>query len=98
MEAFHEGVSNLFGYADDPNSYRITVKLYAINISDEGVQNIDDEMSLDEGPEGEIFEHTEEVDTTHIDSFFDDLMTAKETVDTEGEKTSKSGSIFGNLS
>jgi len=98
MEAFHEGVSNLFGYADDPNSYKITVKLYANNISDEGVQNIDDEMSLNEGPEGEIFSHTEEVDTTHIDSFFDDLMDAKETIDTEGEKTSKSGSIFGNLS
>ena len=94
VESFEVGVSNQFTYADLPNSYKLTCKAYAPNLSDEGVTEIKDKVKLQET---EIFEYDEPVDTSEIDNFFNELEIVKETQNTEGDKKSDSGGVFGSL-
>ncbi len=96
VESFAEGINNLWGYADDPSSYKLTVKAYSNNLSDEGT-NIKTEIKFGEGQDGEIFNHTENIDTTDIDQFFESLETTKTKQDTEADKISNSGGPFGSL-
>ncbi len=102
VESFVEGVSNLWGFSDDTNSYKLVCKIYSNNLSDEGVTSIQDSVDLEEGPDGsredgKIFEHEEVIDTAEIDNFFNSLDTIKEQVDIEADKISKSGGPFGSL-
>jgi len=103
VEQYNEGINNLFAYADKISSYKLTIKVYNVNLSDEGVSEIDTTVSLDEGPqgsrnEGKIFEKEEEVNTQEIDDFFNTLEITKNEQDTEGDKISNTGGVFGNLS
>jgi len=105
VESFGVGINNLWGYADQPTSYKLTVKIYDHNISDEGITSVKTSIKLEEGKDGEIFEHDEEIDTSDIDAFFGTLETHKETVDTEsihgtdkGTGANNTNSPFGNLS
>ena len=102
LEEFNEGVNNLWAYADTASSYKLTLKVYSVNLADEGVSDIETTISLDEGPENsngeeKIFEH-EEVVTTDIDKFFDELSITKTLQDTEGDAISNTGGPFGSLS
>ena len=99
VSSYDLGVSNQFAYADNPNSYKLTCKVYTPNISDEGVSEIKDSIKLQEGPKDDrIFEHEEPVNTSEIDKFFDDLEVTKKDQNIEGDKKSSSGGVFGNLS
>ena len=75
IESFTEGVNNVWGYADDPSTYKLTVKIYSNNLADEGVSEIKDSIRLAEGPEdedgvAEINDYDEVIDTSDIDNFF----------------------------
>lgn len=106
VETYEPGINNLWAFGDQNSVYKLTVKTYDHNIADEGVTEIKTEIELEEGPDGEIFSHTEEVDTSGIDDFFQALEDGEE----ELEKISESGleeeglganntdSPFGNLS
>jgi len=94
VESFDIGVSNQFSYADFPNSYKLTARIYTPNLSDEGVTEIKDSINLEET---EIFDYTEDVDTSEIDEFFKTLDVVKDTQNTEGSKKSESGGVFGSL-
>ncbi len=98
IESFAEGISNLWGYADNPSSYKLTCKVYTNNLSDENITKIDDSIPFEEGPDGEIFSHEEPINTEHIDDFFNDLTIIKDKQDKEGSKISKTGGVFGPLS
>lgn len=98
VENFFEGISNLWGYDDKPNSYRLSCKVYSNNISDEGVSDIKDTIKLEEGPDGEIFSHDQDIDTSEVDAFFDTLSDVKVQQDKEGDEISSTGGVFGNLS
>ncbi len=96
IDQFSEGINNLWSYADDASSYKLTMKVYDLNISDDGVKDIKETIKLEET---QIFEHDEKVDTADIDDFFNALGDIKVEQDTEGDKKSRSGNgIFGNLS
>ncbi len=103
VESFTEGVNNVWGFADDPSSYKLTVKIYSNNISDEGVTEIKDSIKLEEGPEdengvAEIHDYDEPIDTSDIDNFFSELAKVKEEQETEGSKISNNNNPFGNFS
>ena len=103
VEQYTEGVNNLFAYADKISSYKLTIKVYNVNLSDEGMSEIDTTISLDEGDkgsrnEGKIFEKEEEINTQEIDDFFNTLEITKTEQDIEGDKISDTGGVFGNLS
>ena len=97
VESFDVGVSNLWAYNDNPNSYKLTVKVFANNLADEGTTEIKDTIKLEEGPDGEIFDYDEKVDTSDIDDFFSTLDATKNKQNTEGDKKSSSGGPFGSL-
>lgn len=97
VESFDVGIANLWSYNDNPKSYKLTVKVYSNNISDEGVTEIKDTINLEEGPDGEIFDYDESVDTSDIDVFFETLASTKKKIDEEGDKKSSSGGPFGSL-
>ena len=72
------------------------MKVYDLNISDDGVKDIKETIKLEET---QIFEHDEKVSTESIDDFFNALGDIKVEQDTEGDKKSRSGNhIFGDLS
>ncbi len=98
MESYVQGLNNLWAYADDPSSYKLTVKVYDNNLADEGTTQIDSKVDFIEGPNGEIFDYQEPVDTQQIDEFFSTLEIKKEEQDEEAVPVSKSGGPFGNLS
>jgi hypothetical protein len=95
INRYDPGVNNLWAFADQGSSYKLTMKIYDINISDEGVSEIAENVKLEET---EIFEHDEPIDTSTIDDFFNDVQKIKVKTDIEGAKKSKSGGPFGNLS
>lgn len=102
VESFTEGVNNVWGYNDNPSTYKLTVKIYSNNLSDEGVTEVKDTIDLKEGPEdengvAEIFDHEQEIDTSDIDNFFNELSKVKEEQDTEGDKISSNTNPFGTL-
>lgn len=102
VESFTEGVNNVWGFADDPSTYKLTVKIYSNNISDEGVSDVTATVDLSEGPEdengtAEIFNAEEVIDTSDIDNFFTELAKVKEEQDTEGDKISSNSNPFGTL-
>jgi len=94
VESFDLGVSNQFTYADNPNSYKLSCRVYTPNLSDEGVSEIKDKIKLEET---EIFEYDEPVDTAQIDEFFNELDIVRENQNTEGDKKSDTGGVFGSL-
>ena len=94
VESFDLGISNQFTYADNPNSYKLSCKLYTPNQSDESVSSIKSSIKLEED---EIFEYDEAVDTSQIDDFFKELDIVKDTQNLEGDKKSDSGGVFGSL-
>ena len=98
VESFTEGISNLWGYPDEPNSYKLVCKVYSNNLSDEGVSDIKSTIVTEEGPDGEIFKNEEPIDSSHIDAFFETLEITKQEQDAEGDKVSNTDSVFGNLS
>jgi hypothetical protein len=98
LESYVQGQNNLWPYADNPSSYRLTVKIYDNNLADEGTEDIEGTVSFDEGENAEIFEHDETFDTKQLDDFFQGLETIKEEQDKEAEPLSRSGGPFGNLS
>jgi hypothetical protein len=117
VETYNPGINNLWGYADRTSVYKLSVKIYDHNIADEGISDIGKEVELDiklkEGAnsllEDEntevIFEHDEELDTTDIDKFFQEITQDINTVedladkgDDKGKKPSNTNSPFGNLS
>jgi hypothetical protein len=95
IDKYNESVNNLWVYADDASSYKITMKVYDVNISDEGVSEIEETINL---KEEEIFEHDEPIDTKDIDDFFTALDDIKVEQDEQGADISESGGPFGNLS
>ena len=109
VESFDPGVSNTWAYADQPSAYKLTVKIYDNNISDEGLKDIKTTIKLEEtGQSGEenIFEYDEIIDTSDIDKFFDSVKQDKIDIDQEsktGTTKNRTGqndtnSPFGNLS
>ena len=97
VDEHHMGVSNLWAYADDPNSYKLTTKVYAPNISDEGISEIKTTVDLSEGPEGEIFKEEEDISTEEIDIFFSELESHKDKINKEAKGVSNTENPFGNL-
>lgn len=107
MEPYNLGINNMWTYADQPSSYRLSVRIYDHNIADEGISNLKTSIVLEEGSETQtIFSHTEDIDTSDIDAFFSSLEVTKTLVEDEsnhGVNGSKTGtnntdSPFGNLS
>jgi hypothetical protein len=117
VETYNPGINNLWGFADRTSVYKLSVKIYDHNIADEGISDIGKEVELDiklkEGAnsllEDEntevIFEHDEELDTTDIDKFFQEISQDINIVedladkgDDKGKKPSNTNSPFGNLS
>jgi hypothetical protein len=105
VETYDPGVNNLWAFGDKTSAYKLAVKIYDHNIADEGIDGMKTEIPLEEGPDGEIFDYTEEVDTESIDRFFQDLMDTNEELekladegDDKGKKPSNTNSPFGNLS
>ena len=97
LESYVPGLNNLWSYADNPSSYRLTVKAYDNNLADEGTEDIEETVSFDEGENAEIFEKDETFNTHQLDEFFKELEDQKEEQDTEAEPLSRSGGPFGNL-
>jgi len=98
VESYDLGVSNQFTYADNPNSYKLSCRVYTPNISDEGVREITSSIKLEEGPNpasDDIFGYDEPVDTSEIDDFFDALEVTKQ--DQDKASKSRAGGPFGNL-
>ena len=99
VESFGVGISNLWGYSDQPSSYKLTVKIYDHNLPDEGLRDIKETIKLEEQ---EIFEKDVEIDTSEIDDFFSSIESKKEIIDQESieEKTgsNNTNSPFGSLS
>lgn len=91
VESFGVGINNLWGYADNPTSYKATVKIYDHNIADEGITDIKTSVTLEEGKDGEIFKHEEPIDTSDIDSFFESLETTKTNIEKESITGTKEG-------
>ena len=111
VETFDPGINNLWGFADRTSVYKLSVKIYDHNIADEGVNNIKDTIDIieDGGADGTeedvIFQETEELDTSSIDVFFQELMNDVDKVedlgdkgDDKGKNTSNTNSPFGSLS
>ena len=74
VESFGVGINNLWGYADQPSSYKMTVKIYDHNIADQGTKDIKDTIQLEEKGQGTtIHEYNEPIDTSEIDKFFNTL-------------------------
>jgi len=97
VEPFTPGVSNLWSFADNPNSYKLTTKIYSLNISDEGVGLIETNIDLSEGNDGEIFNASQDVNTDEIDNFFDSLTVKKDTIKETAKPISDEESPFGTL-
>ncbi len=97
LNSYSEGIANLWVYGDDPSSYKLSTKVYDINLSDEGVNEIDTTIKLKEAPDGEIFEYDEEIDTSKIDDFFDQVESIKVTQDGLAEGLSNTNNPFGSL-
>ena len=110
VETYDPNINNLWAFADRTSMYKLAVKIYDHNIADEGISGnekggIQTEIELSEGPDGEIFDYEEEVDTSGIDEFFQELMDTNTKVeetadkgDDKGNKPSNTNSPFGNLS
>jgi len=101
IEQYHPGINNLYAYSDAISSYKLTMKVYDINLSDEGVKDISTNINLDElqegvTPEEKIFEYNEPIDT-EIDDFFNQLAQEKNNQD-QRDTISTSGGVFGDLS
>ena len=94
VESFTEGINNVWGFADNPSSYKLSVKIYDNNLADEGVTEVKDSIKLDED---EIFEYDEEIDTSDIDKFFENLSDIKDKQNEEGNKISNNDNPFGTL-
>jgi len=110
IETYEPGVNNLWGFGDESSVYKIAVKIYDHNISDE--IDLTDSIKLSEdgyrngGDKDDIiFSDAENIDTTDIDDFFNELQ--KDIDETEeiadkgddkGNKPSNTNSPFGNLS
>lgn len=94
IEEHNINMNNMWAYADEASSFKLTVKIYSNNLSDEGVTEIKTNIKLQED---EIFEADQEIDTSDIDTFFGSLEVVKDTQDTEGDKISRSGGPFGSL-
>ncbi|MCD6435956.1 MAG: hypothetical protein J7L15_06165 [Clostridiales bacterium] len=91
VESFTVGVSNTWAYADLPNSYKLSVKIYDHNLPDEGITSVKTTVDLEEGKDGEIFKHIEDIDTSDIDAFFDTLEISKDNIEEESIKGTKEG-------
>ncbi len=106
-EPYNIGLNNMWSYADQPSSYKLTVRIYDHNIADRDISNLKTSIKLEESSETQtIFEQTEDIDTSDIDAFFNSLEVNKSLVEEEsfnGRDGSKTGtndtnSPFGNLS
>jgi len=93
VESYNVGMNNLWGFADEPSSYRLTVKIYDNNQPDEGT-DINTNVNLEEE---EIFEYNEDV-ATGIDQFFETLSTKKEKIDDLSKTKNDTDNPFGTLS
>ncbi len=93
VESYTVGVSNTWAYADLPNSYKLSVKIYDHNLSDEGITSVQTTIDLEESGEqaGEIFKHQEPIDTSDIDAFFETLETTKTSIEQESIQGTKEG-------
>lgn len=105
IETYEPGINNLWGFADENSVYKLSVKIYNHNIADEGITDIQTDIDLSEGPDGEIFDYTENIDTSFVDNFFEEIENKIDTVeelgdkgDDKGKKPSNTNSPFGNLS
>lgn len=94
VESFGVGINNLWGYSDQPSSYKLSVKIYDNNISDEGITSIKTSIELQEGGSAnptEIFSSTEDIGTSDIDSFFASLEVTKNNIQKESTTGTKKG-------
>ena len=103
VESYDPGMTNTWGHADQPSSYKLTVKIYDHNLPDENIRDIKTNIELEEGNDGiEIFNHNEEIDTSDIDSFFEEMKIEKENIEEQSSSgktgTNNTNSPFGNLS
>ncbi len=97
LNSYSEGISNLWNFSDDPSSYKLSTKVYDINLADENIENIKTTIKLKEAPDGEIFEYDEEIDTSELDNFFDQVEKVKVTQDELAEGLSNTNNPFGSL-
>jgi len=94
METYTPGINNLWAFADENSVYMLHVKIYDHNIADEGINEYKDKITLTESgtpqtEENTIFETDQEVDTSGIDKFFEELQKEKEIIDSISDKTSE---------
>ncbi len=97
IDNFIPGVNNLWGFSDQPSSYKLSVKVYDHNIADEGTREVKTGITLSEEAvykDGtEVIHQSEvEIDTSDIDEFFSSLETTKENVKGEA-KTGSTDSV-----
>jgi hypothetical protein len=103
VETYNVGINNLWGFADETSVYKLVVKTYDYNIADEGIEEVKETIKLQED---EIFEYDEEIDTSKIDDFFNELSQQAEeiddisdgTTDVPGLNPNNTDSVFGDLS
>jgi len=106
VESFGVGINNLWGFSDQPSSYKLSVKIYDHNIPDQGVRDIKDKVTLEEEGQGSVIHSAEvDLDTSEIDDFFNSLDTFKDKIEEEsttgtdkGTGSNDTNSPFGNLS
>ena len=95
----HEGINNLWAYADQASSYKLTVKPYTKNIADKGTSELKEQIEIKSGENKEIFEYNEQITTEDLDDFFGEFQDKKEQITKEADEINVSNdNVFGELS
>jgi hypothetical protein len=100
IQQYHEGLGNLWAFADDIISYKLAVKVYDNMLGDE--IEIDSKVTLDEsGKDGEpvIFQKEELTTSEEIDDFFKSINEINDEIDEKAKEIPKADNdnVFGNL-
>jgi len=114
-EVYEPGINNLWGFGDKISTFKLSLKIYDQNIADKNINKIETDINLKEGVSSifentdkeiePIFEHKEEIDTSDIDNFFNELLNDSEIIDSVSEEgnnkllnKNNTDSVFGDLS
>jgi hypothetical protein len=99
IQQYHEGLNNLWAFADDISAYKLAVKVYDNMLGDE--IEIDSKITLDEsGGEQVIFQKEEIVNSEDVDAFFQNIKEINKETDEKAKENppaANNDNVFGNL-
>jgi hypothetical protein len=99
IQQYHEGLNNLWAFADDITAYKLAVKVYDNMLGDE--IEIDSKITLDEsGGEQVIFQKEEIVNSEDVDAFFQNIKEINKETDEKAKENppaANNDNVFGNL-